>query len=61
VAPGLTDTDMPTEEAKAKLGPTIPMGRVGRPEEIAEAILFLLSDEASYIAGANLRVAGGRL
>jgi NAD(P)-dependent dehydrogenase (short-subunit alcohol dehydrogenase family) len=38
----------------------LPMGRPGRPEEAAEAILYLLSDAASYITGANLRVTGGR-
>jgi len=36
------------------------MGRVGDPGEIAEAVLWLLSEQASFVAGANIRVAGGR-
>ncbi len=43
-----------------RLAPMIPMGRAGKPEEVAEAILFLLSDAASYITGTMLRVSGGR-
>jgi NAD(P)-dependent dehydrogenase (short-subunit alcohol dehydrogenase family) len=43
-----------------RLAPMIPMGRAGRPEEVAEGILFLLSDAASYITGTTLRVSGGR-
>jgi NAD(P)-dependent dehydrogenase (short-subunit alcohol dehydrogenase family) len=43
-----------------RLAPMIPMGRAGRPEEVAEGILFLLSDAASYITGTVLRVSGGR-
>jgi NAD(P)-dependent dehydrogenase (short-subunit alcohol dehydrogenase family) len=38
----------------------LPMGRAGQADEVAEAVLFLLSDGASYINGANLRVSGGR-
>ena len=61
VLPGITVTDMPGPERAHRVGSTVPMGRAGRPEEIAEAIVWLLSDAASYIAGAQLRVAGGRL
>ncbi|PIW25752.1 MAG: NAD(P)-dependent oxidoreductase [Rhodospirillales bacterium CG15_BIG_FIL_POST_REV_8_21_14_020_66_15] len=59
VAPGLTETDM-TRATLEKRAKATPMGRAGRPEEIAQAIVFLLSDEASYIACANLRVSGGK-
>jgi len=38
---------------------TTPMGRLGQPEEVANAILFLASDEASYITGAELVIDGG--
>jgi NAD(P)-dependent dehydrogenase (short-subunit alcohol dehydrogenase family) len=60
VSPGLTRTDMPGEEALQSGPATIPMGRVGEPSEIAEAIVWLVSDKAGYTAGANIRVAGGR-
>jgi NAD(P)-dependent dehydrogenase (short-subunit alcohol dehydrogenase family) len=43
-----------------RLAPTIPMGRAGTPEEIAEAVLWLLSPKASYTTGAILAVSGGR-
>ena len=60
VSPGLTRTDMPSPAALERGPSIIPMGRVGDAEEIAEAVLWLLSDRASFVAGANIRVAGGR-
>ena len=64
VAPGLTDTELHAssgiDDRLGKLAPTIPMGRAASPEEVAETILFLLSDAASYVTGAVLRVTGGR-
>jgi len=60
VSPGLTRTDMPRAAALEGAPELIPMGRVGEPGEIAEAVAWLLSDRASFVAGANIRVAGGR-
>jgi len=60
VSPGLTRTDMPEPDALERGASTIPMGRVADPEEVAEAVVWLLSDRASFVAGANIRVAGGR-
>lgn len=62
VAPGFIDTDM-TEEmpegAKDKIITGIPMGRTGKPEDVAEAVAFLASEQAGYITGEVLRVDGG--
>jgi NAD(P)-dependent dehydrogenase (short-subunit alcohol dehydrogenase family) len=43
-----------------RIAPLIPMRRVGQAEEVADAVLYLLSDDASYVTGANLSVSGGR-
>lgn len=62
VAPGVTRTDMVAalpEEMVARVAAGIPMGRVGEPEEVANAFLFLASDMASYVSGAVLAVDGG--
>ncbi|MFE9601509.1 3-oxoacyl-ACP reductase FabG [Streptomyces hokutonensis] len=62
VAPGLTDTAMAAalpEERVAKIIGDVPLGRIGNPEEIASAIAFLASEEASYITGAVIPVDGG--
>ncbi|MDX2145096.1 MAG: SDR family NAD(P)-dependent oxidoreductase [Rhodospirillaceae bacterium] len=48
------------DETKANLGPTIPMHRVGEPAEIAEAMVFLASDEARFITGIDFAVDGGK-
>jgi NAD(P)-dependent dehydrogenase (short-subunit alcohol dehydrogenase family) len=49
------------EEAKIRRGQTVPLGRVGYPEDIAGAVAFLASDDASYITGQTLYVDGGML
>ena len=48
-----------TPERKAGLAATVPLNRVGRPEEIAETIVFLASDKASFVTGASYLVDGG--
>lgn len=62
VAPGFVQTDMTDvlgEEMKENLQKTIPMGRLGEPEDIANAVVFLAGDEASYITGQVIHVDGG--
>jgi NAD(P)-dependent dehydrogenase (short-subunit alcohol dehydrogenase family) len=60
VVPGLIDTESQEAGRVAELGPTVPMRRAGRPEEVARTVLWLLSDEASYVTGALVDVTGGR-
>jgi NAD(P)-dependent dehydrogenase (short-subunit alcohol dehydrogenase family) len=60
VSPGMIDTEIQPPGRLERFAPVLPMGRAGQPDEVAEAILFLLSDAASYINGANLRVSGAR-
>src|SRR5467141_2247209 len=65
VAPGPIETGMlnrftGTAERKASLAASVPLKRVGRPEEIAQTIMFLASDKASFITGASYLVDGGK-
>jgi NAD(P)-dependent dehydrogenase (short-subunit alcohol dehydrogenase family) len=65
VTPGMTETEIHDRSTGdparvERIRPTIPMQRIGKAEEIAHAIMFMLSDKASYITGTTLRVAGGR-
>jgi NAD(P)-dependent dehydrogenase (short-subunit alcohol dehydrogenase family) len=64
VAPGIVRTGIHADAGEPdrvdRVGPLVPMGRVGEPEEVAEAIAWLLSDACPYVTGATLRVAGGR-
>ncbi|WP_296902602.1 3-oxoacyl-[acyl-carrier-protein] reductase [Megasphaera sp.] len=62
IAPGCIATDMTAvlgDEAVANMVKNIPLGRVAQPEEVAKAVLFLASDDASYITGQVLNVDGG--
>ena len=62
VAPGFIDTDMTAvlkDSIREKLIEGIPLGALGKPEHVADAVLFLVSDAASYITGQVLNVDGG--
>ncbi len=62
IAPGFIETDMTaalTEKIKADLLQGIPMGRMGKPEEIANLVEFLVSENAAYITGQVINVDGG--
>ena len=62
--PGIIDTDMHASggvlDRFERLGVTLPMGRGGTPEEVADVICYLLSDAASYVTATIVDVAGGR-
>ena len=65
VAPGYMETDMVKsvfrdQDFKQKRWAQIPLGRAAQPDEVANAVIFLLSDYASYIAGDVLVASGGR-
>ena len=59
VAPGFICTDMTADLDEAELKKTIPAGRFGKPEEVAALVSFLCSDEAAYITGQVISIAGG--
>ena len=62
VAPGFIETPMTdalSVEQRAKLAASIPLGRMGRPADVAAAVLYLASDEAAWVTGATLHVNGG--
>jgi len=64
VRPGIIDTEIHASGGDphrvARMGPNLPMGRAGTAEEVARAILFLLSEESSYTTGSFVTVSGGR-
>jgi NAD(P)-dependent dehydrogenase (short-subunit alcohol dehydrogenase family) len=64
VAPGIVRTTIHADAGEPgradRVASSVPLGRAGEPEEIAEAIAWLLGEEASYVTGTTLRVAGGR-
>lgn len=64
VAPGMIDTEIHARagipERVARIVPGVPMQRLGTPDEVAEAVLWLASEQASYVTGAVLDVSGGR-
>ncbi|MDE0796155.1 MAG: SDR family NAD(P)-dependent oxidoreductase [Alphaproteobacteria bacterium] len=63
VSPGITDTPQPrgnlTEDDMYGRAKNIPLGRIGQPQDMVETALFLLSDDASFVTGQDLRVNGG--
>ena len=60
VSPGIIATDIHPPGRVERIAPTVPLARPGTAEEVAETVLFLLSEASSYTTGTNVRVAGGR-
>ncbi|MEJ1963407.1 MAG: SDR family oxidoreductase [Gammaproteobacteria bacterium] len=60
VSPGMIDTEIHAPGRKEKATKALPMQRFGDPQEVAAAVMFLVSDGASYVSGANLSVSGAR-
>jgi len=64
ISPGYIGTKMvmaiPAEVLESKIIPQIPMGRLGKPEEIAGLVAYLASDEAAFVTGANIAINGGQ-
>ena len=60
IAPGEIKTDILSPETEAMLAPTIPMRRIGTPDEVAKVVFFLCSDGASYVTGEELQINGGQ-
>ena len=61
VRPGMVDTEIHWPGRMEAIAPTIPLKRIAAPEEVAEAVAWLLSDKASYCTGTHIDVAGGRM
>src|ERR1700680_436836 len=64
ISPGYIGTSMvmaiPTEVLESKIIPQIPMGRLGKPEEVAGLVAYLASEEAAFVTGANIAINGGQ-
>jgi len=60
VSPGPIDTGMLSDEKRARAMALSPVGRIGTPEDVAASVMFLVSDAAAFVTGANLAVSGGR-